>query len=156
MRFEPLMILLFIGLLSTSSAFVVNSPASPSALSSVSSLSAASAAANTKSTALLRLAAAASENEEESDDIKLGDSIQDDTVNIPVEPDSHEELMYALGVNLARQLGDIRPLVENGEELAQVAKGLLDTVVGRLNEEGQTGLLRKRGGELNELVKERA
>ena len=46
-----------------------------------------------------------------------------------------EELMYALGVNLARQLGDIRPLVENGEELTFVAKGLLDAVVGRLNEE---------------------
>jgi FKBP-type peptidyl-prolyl cis-trans isomerase len=72
------------------------------------------------------------------------------------EPDSHEELMYALGVNLARQLGDVRPLVENGEELAQVARGLLDTVVGRLTEEGQQVLLGKRGKELNQLITDRA
>ena len=73
-----------------------------------------------------------------------------------VDPDTHEELMYALGVNLARQLGDVRPLVENGEELAEVAKGLLDTVVGRLPEEGQTQLLARRGEELNELITTRA
>ncbi len=69
---------------------------------------------------------------------------------------SHEELMYALGVNLARQLGDIRPLVENGEELTYVAKGLLDTVVGRLNEEGQLNLLKECGSELNTLISERS
>lgn len=80
----------------------------------------------------------------------------DETVAIPVEPDTHDELMYALGVNLARQLGDIRPLVENGEELAQVAKGLLDTVVGRLNADGQTAILRKRGTELNQMIADRA
>jgi hypothetical protein len=80
----------------------------------------------------------------------------DDTDAVPVEPDSHDELMYALGVNLARQLGDIRPLVENGEELAQVAKGLLDTVVGRLNEGGQTAILLKRGTELNQMIAGRA
>jgi FKBP-type peptidyl-prolyl cis-trans isomerase FklB len=69
---------------------------------------------------------------------------------------AHEELMYALGVNLARQLGDIRPLVENGEELTYVAKGLLDAVVGRLNEEGQVTLLQNRQVELNELITDRA
>ena len=45
--------------------------------------------------------------------------------------------MYALGVNLARQLGDIRPLVENSQELTQLARGLLDAAVGKLDEEGQ-------------------
>jgi len=64
--------------------------------------------------------------------------------------------MYALGVNLARQLGDVRPLVENGEELTYVAKGLLDAVVGRLNEEGQLILLKQRGSDLNALITDRA
>jgi len=73
-----------------------------------------------------------------------------------VEEGTHEELMYTLGVNLARQLGDVRPLVEDGQELAQVAKGLLDTVIGRLNEEGQRQLLLRRGGELNQLITDRA
>ncbi len=73
-----------------------------------------------------------------------------------VEPGTHDELMYALGVNLARQLGDIRPLVNDGEELAQLAKGLLDTVVGRLNDEGQRTLLMSRGKELDELIVSRA
>ena len=80
----------------------------------------------------------------------------DETNEIRVEPDTHDELMYALGVNLARQLGDIRPLVESGEELAQVAKGLLDTVVGRLNDDGQRGLLSRRGRELDGLIAGRA
>lgn len=80
----------------------------------------------------------------------------DETNQVRVEPDTHDELMYALGVNLARQLGDIRPLVENGEELAQVAKGLLDTVVGRLNDDGQRLLLSKRGKELDQLIAGRA
>lgn len=80
----------------------------------------------------------------------------DETNEIRVEPDTHDELMYALGVNLARQLGDIRPLVESGEELAQVAKGLLDTVVGRLNDDGQRLLLSKRGRELDQLIAARA
>lgn len=74
----------------------------------------------------------------------------------PMESGSHEELMYALGVNLARQLGDIRPLVENGDELANVAKGLLDTVIGRLSEDGQQALLAQRGKELNAVIAERA
>lgn len=74
----------------------------------------------------------------------------------PVEPGSHEELMYTLGVNLARQLGDIRPLVEDGDELAQVAKGLLDTVIGRLTEDGQKALLASRGKDLSNLISERA
>lgn len=74
----------------------------------------------------------------------------------PTEPGSHSELMYALGVNLARQLGDIRPLVENGEELTLVAKGLLDTVIGRLSEEGQVTLLQRRRNDLNTMITERA
>jgi hypothetical protein len=74
----------------------------------------------------------------------------------PMEPGSHDELMYALGVNLARQLGDVRPLVENGEELASVAKGLLDTVIGRLSEDGQRNLLSQRGSDLNALITGRA
>ena len=74
----------------------------------------------------------------------------------PTEPGSHSELMYALGVNLARQLGDIRPLVENGQELTFVAKGLLDTVVGRLSEEGQVTLLQRRRNDLNQMITERA
>ena len=74
----------------------------------------------------------------------------------PVQEGSHEELMYALGVNLARQLGDIRPLVENGEELANVAKGLLDVVVGRFTEEGQVDLLKRRGKELTATIASRA
>lgn len=73
-----------------------------------------------------------------------------------VEENSHDELMYALGVNLARQLGDVRPLVESGPELAQLAKGLLDTIVGRLSEKGQTDLLLRRGTELNQLITDRA
>ena len=74
----------------------------------------------------------------------------------PFEAGTEEELFYALGVNLARQLGDVRPLVESGEELASMAKGLLDTVIGRFSEEGQRGLLKRRGTELNELVTDRA
>ena len=69
---------------------------------------------------------------------------------------SHAELMYTLGVNLARQLGDVRPLVENGTELAQVAKGLLDAVIGRLDDDGQRALLARRGTELNQLITARA
>jgi hypothetical protein len=69
---------------------------------------------------------------------------------------SHDELMYALGINLGRQLGDVRPLVNNGEELAQMAKGLLDSVLGRLDENGQREILTKRGKELDQLILERA
>ena len=74
----------------------------------------------------------------------------------PYEEGSHDELMYALGVNLARQLGDVRPLVETGEELASVAKGLLDSVIGRLEDEGQRELLGRRGKDLNKVIAERA
>jgi hypothetical protein len=95
---------------------------------------------------------------------QAADSSDDDGENVLTEgidgvrvvSDTHEELMYALGVNLARQLGDIRPLVKTGEELAQVAKGLLDTVVGRLNADGQQELLARRGKELNEIISDRA
>jgi hypothetical protein len=64
--------------------------------------------------------------------------------------------MYALGVNLARQLGDIRPLMENSAELTQVARGLLDTVIGKLSEEEQRALLKARGKEINNLITQRA
>jgi hypothetical protein len=74
----------------------------------------------------------------------------------PFESGSHSELMYTLGINLARQLGDIRPLVEDGDELVHVAKGLLDTVVGRLTEDRQKALLASRGRDLNALITERA
>jgi hypothetical protein len=82
--------------------------------------------------------------------------VADETNEVRVQPGTHDELMYALGVNLARQLGDIRPLVESGEELAQVAKGLLDTVVGRLNDDAQRLLLSSRGQELDQLIANRA
>lgn len=74
----------------------------------------------------------------------------------PIEEGSHDELMYALGVNLARQLGDVRPLIENGDELTQLARGLLDTVVGKFNEEKQTELLGRRGDDLNKIIVDRA
>lgn len=76
--------------------------------------------------------------------------------DVPYEPASPEELMYALGVNLARQLGDVRPLVEDGNELAQVAKGILDCVVGRIDDTVQQDLLRRRGEELNNVIVSRA
>lgn len=69
---------------------------------------------------------------------------------------SHDELMYALGVNLARQLGDVRPLVENSDELTQLARGLLDTVVGKFNDEDQRSLLGRRGEDLNNIIVSRA
>jgi hypothetical protein len=64
--------------------------------------------------------------------------------------------MYALGINLARQLGDIRPLVENSEELTQVARGLLDAVVGKADEMTQREILQRRGDELSATIIERA
>jgi len=64
--------------------------------------------------------------------------------------------MYALGVNLARQLGDVSPLVNDGNEMAQVAKGILDTVVNRLDEVSQRDILLRRGEELNKLIIDRA
>jgi len=73
-----------------------------------------------------------------------------------LEEGSHDELMYALGVNLARQLGDVRPLVENSEELTQLARGLLDTVVGKIDDEDQRSLLGRRGEDLNNIILERA
>lgn len=78
------------------------------------------------------------------------------TNKTPYDDGSHDELMYALGVNLSRQLGDVRPLVETSEELSLVAKGLLDALVGRFNEEGQIELLGKRQQDLNVLITERA
>lgn len=89
------------------------------------------------------------------DDVSEGMN-QDESSENRVQPGTHDELMYALGVNLARQLGDIRPLVESGEELAQVAKGLLDTVVGRIDDDNQRLLLKARGKELDQLIVSRA
>lgn len=74
----------------------------------------------------------------------------------PFQPGSHQELMYTLGVNLARQLGDISPLVENGEELSNVAKGVLDVIVGRLDESQQANLLIANKDRLNALLTERS
>jgi hypothetical protein len=74
----------------------------------------------------------------------------------PFQPGSHQELMYTLGVNLARQLGDISPLVENGEELSNVAKGVLDVIVGRLDEAQQAKLLIANKERLNALLTERS
>jgi len=74
----------------------------------------------------------------------------------PIEEGSHDELMYALGVNLARQLGDVKPLVENSDELTQLAKGLIDTVVGKFDDESQRALLARRGEDLNKVIVERA
>mmetsp|Transcript_27468 Transcript_27468/g.49982 ORF Transcript_27468/g.49982 Transcript_27468/m.49982 type:complete len:310 (-) Transcript_27468:954-1883(-) len=73
-----------------------------------------------------------------------------------IEEGSHDELMYALGVNLARQLGDVRPLVENSDELTQLARGLLDTVVGKFDDESQRDLLSRRGEDLNNIIVSRA
>ena len=70
--------------------------------------------------------------------------------------EAHEELMYTLGINLARQLGDIRPLIENGDELGLVARGLVDTVVGRLSEDDQMAFLAKRGKDVNDMITMRA
>lgn len=91
----------------------------------------------------------------DEDDINSDGTLKS-TSATPFPESSHEELMYALGVNLARQLGDIRPLVENGTELSHVAKGILDCIVGRLEEEAQMALLSNRGKELNELIVSRA
>jgi len=74
----------------------------------------------------------------------------------PLDEGTHDELMYALGVNLARQLGDVRPLVETSDELTQLCRGLLDTVAGKLDEEGQRDLLGRRGEDLNAIIVERA
>lgn len=73
-----------------------------------------------------------------------------------IEGGSHDELMYTMGVNLARQLGDISPLTDTPEEMTSVARGILDTVVGRLTDEQQRALLAVRGQELNDLISNRA
>ncbi len=73
-----------------------------------------------------------------------------------IEEGSHDELMYTLGVNLARQLGDVRPLVETSEELTHLARGLLDAVVGKLDDADQMKLIARRGEELNNIIIERA
>lgn len=79
-----------------------------------------------------------------------------------------EILMYVLGVNLARQLGDIRPLLVSADEndtskqqqyakeLSQVTAGIVDTLIGRVNEQQQVVLLQQHGNALNALIQERA
>ena len=79
--------------------------------------------------------------------------------------------MYVMGVNLARQLGDIRPLLvspndddrENettkqqyDKELSQVTAGIVDTLIGRVNEQQQLVLLQQFGNALNALIQERS
>lgn len=71
------------------------------------------------------------------------------------EAGSHDELMYAFGVSLGRQLGDIRPLVEDGEELSVLAKGVLDVVVGRLDEVQVAQLLVPNKERLSAILAER-
>jgi hypothetical protein len=113
------------------------------------------------------------------------------SIPLPTEPTNNESLsqssqpddvlMYVLGVNLARQLGDIRPLLisptddtddddenENGDsskqqrqqqyakELSQVTAGIVDTLIGRVNEQQQIVLLQQHGNALNALIQERA
>lgn len=82
--------------------------------------------------------------------------------------DDDDELMYVLGVNLARQLGDIRPLLvspddneasatqQYAKELSQVTAGIVDTIIGRVNEQQQIALLQRHGNALNALIQERA
>ena len=74
----------------------------------------------------------------------------------PIEEGSHDELMYTLGVNLARQLGDVRPLVETSEELTHLARGLLDAIVGKIDDADQMKLLARRGEDLNNIILERS
>jgi hypothetical protein len=110
----------------------------------------------------------------------------------PTPPDDDTMLMYVLGVNLARQLGDIRPLLisptdddeeeedaeemmekedaasETGnnaatkrqrqyaKELSQVTAGIVDTLIGRVNEAQQILLLQQHGKALNALIQQRA
>eukprot|EP00978_Attheya_sp_CCMP212_P014264 scaffold36293_cov48-Attheya_sp.AAC.2 len=75
---------------------------------------------------------------------------------LTMEGGSQEELMYTLGVNLARQLGDVRPLVESADELTLVAKGLLDAFVGLLDDNAQRALLASRGDDLRAMIGTRA
>jgi hypothetical protein len=75
---------------------------------------------------------------------------------LTMEGGSQEELMYTLGVNLARQLGDVRPLVESADELTLVAKGLLDAFVGLLDDDAQRALLASRGDDLRTMIGTRA
>jgi hypothetical protein len=96
------------------------------------------------------------EDDDRNESINKEIDISNQDITSPFEPGSHSELMYTLGINLARQLGDIRPLVEDGDELVHVAKGLLDTVIGRLTEDRQKALLASRGRDLNALITERA
>jgi FKBP-type peptidyl-prolyl cis-trans isomerase len=95
--------------------------------------------------------------DEETSETKESSSSSSALVDkLPFEEGSHEELVYALGVNLARELGDIRPLLKTGEELASATKGIVDALVGQLTEEGQQQLLNRRGQELKQLITERA
>jgi len=41
--------------------------------------------------------------------VSLSDQDDSEPLTSRVQEGTHEELMYALGVNLARQLGDVRP-----------------------------------------------
>ena len=104
----------------------------------------------TSSQQLQRLAASTSSSAETEKDSAEASAASDDEITVD------DELMYAMGINLGRQLGDIRPLVNDSEELTQLAKGLLDYFVGKLDDEDATELLRKRGKELDKLVVERA
>jgi hypothetical protein len=91
--------------------------------------------------------------------------------NEPTQVQPNDVLMYVLGVNLARQLGDIRPLLvspddsesdttkqqqQYAKELSQVTAGIVDTLIGRVDEQQQIVLLQQHGNALNALIQERA
>ena len=78
-------------------------------------------------------------------------------------PSPQDAVMYVMGVNLARQLGDIRPLLVSPDEtkqyvqeLSQVTAGIVDTLIGRVDEAQQIALLQQHGNALNALIQERA
>ena len=78
-------------------------------------------------------------------------------------PSPQDGVMYVMGVNLARQLGDIRPLLVSPDEtkqyvqeLSQVTAGIVDTLIGRVDEAQQIALLQQHGNALNALIQERA
>lgn len=100
-------------------------------------------------------------------DLTNDDEGKDDLNPQKEEQQQHDDVMYVLGVNLARQLGDIRPLLVSPDndntakeqytkELTQVTAGIVDTIIGRVNEEQQIALLQKYGNALNALIQERA
>eukprot|EP00934_Nitzschia_sp_Nitz4_P009471 Nitzschia sp. Nitz4//scaffold5_size260463//174332//175649//NITZ4_001000-RA/size260463-augustus-gene-0.15-mRNA-1//1//CDS//3329555394//9461//frame0 len=73
-----------------------------------------------------------------------------------LKPGSHQELLYTLGINLARQLSEVKSLIEDPEEMAHMVEGLADALTGRLDAMGQQKLLESRSADLDKLVATRA